>query len=86
MAWASLNFFSPSTAFHIGTGQPPSGQPSPPLSMSMTLSGNGVAPGSRLTTSAGLMPRAKRKSAMSPTTFDEGVTLMMSPNSWFTSA
>jgi hypothetical protein len=54
--------------------------------MSITLSGNGVAPGSRFTTSAGLMPRAKRKSAMSPTTFEDGVTFTMSPKSWFTSA
>src|ERR1019366_1551833 len=85
-AWASLKRFSPSTARHMATGQPPSGQPSPPVSISMTLSGNGVAPGSRLTTSAGRMPREKRNSAMSPTTFEDGVHLMMSPKSWLTSA
>ncbi len=48
--------------------------------------GKGVTPGSRFTTSAGLMPRVKRNSAMSPTTLLLGVTFTMSPNSWFTSA
>jgi hypothetical protein len=50
------------------------------------LSGNGTLPGSRFTTSAGLMPRLKRNIAMSPTTLLLGVTLTMSPKSWFTSA
>ena len=35
---------------------------------------------------AGLMPRLKRNSAMSPTTLLLGVTFTMSPKSWFTSA
>ena len=38
----------------------------------MTLSGKGVLPGSRFTTSAGLMPRVNRNSAMSPTTLLTG--------------
>ena len=53
---------------------------------SITLSGKGVEPGSRFTTSAGLIPRLKRKRAMSPTTLLEGVTFTMSPKSAFTSA
>ena len=65
--------------FEHSFGQPPIGSPSPPLSMSMTLSGKPVEPGSRFTTSAGLMPRVKRKSAMSPTTLLDGVTFTMSP-------
>jgi hypothetical protein len=32
------------------------------------------------------MPRLKRKSVMSPTTLDDGVTFTMSPKSWLTSA
>ena len=37
-------------------------------------------------TSAGARSLATMNSAMSPTTFEVGVTLTMSPNSWFTSA
>ena len=40
--------------------------------MSITDCGNGVAPGSRFTTSAGLMPRVTRNIVMSPTTLLEG--------------
>jgi hypothetical protein len=53
--------------------------------MSSTLSGNAMLPGSRFTTSAGLMPRVKRNSAMSPTTLLDGVTFTMSPKRSFTS-
>jgi len=54
--------------------------------MSITDSGNGVLPGSRLSTSAGLMPRVMRNIVMSPTTLLLGVTFTMSPKSWLTSA
>lgn len=86
LARASLWRFSPRTTSDTRSGQPPSGQPKPPIIMSMTDSGNGMAAGSRFTTSAGLIPLLKRKSAMSPTTFELGVTFTMSPKSWLTSA
>ena len=47
----------------------------------MTEAGKGTLPGSRFTTSAGLMPRVMRNMAMSPTTLLLGVTLTMSPKS-----
>ncbi len=52
----------------------------------MTDSGNGVLPGSKFKTSAGLMPRVMRNIVMSPTTLLLGVTFTMSPNNWLTSA
>ena len=54
--------------------------------MSMTLSGKSMEPGLSFVTSAALMPRVTRNMHMSPTTLDDGVTLTMSPKSWFTSA
>ena len=73
-------------AYTVPSGWVNTGSSPYAASYSITLSGNGTEPGSRFTTSAGLMPLLKRKSAMSPTTFDDGVTFTMSPKSWFTSA
>ncbi|RYD61940.1 MAG: pyruvate carboxylase, partial [Verrucomicrobiaceae bacterium] len=57
-----------------------------PASMSITLSGQSIEPGFSFGTSAALMPRVMRNIAMSPTTFEDGVTFTISPKSWFTSA
>ena len=54
--------------------------------MSITLSGKSIEPGLILGTSAALMPRVTRNMHISPTTFEDGVTLTMSPKSSLTSA
>ena len=67
------------------SGQPPGGWPRLPFIMSITLSGKLTStPGS--STCRGVRCWATIISAISPTTFDEGVTLTISPNIWFASA
>ncbi len=67
------------------SGKPPGGCPIPPPIRSITDSGNEI---SRLSsrTSSFDKPLATMNRAMSPTAFEVGVTLTMSPNSWFTPA
>ncbi len=66
-------------------GNPPGGCPIRPLTRSMTDSGKAI---SRFSSSTSWVERllATRNRARSPTDFDVGVTLTMSPRSWFTSA
>ena len=66
-------------------GKPPGGWPSRPSKNSTTVSGN-ASSRSGSSTSSGVRLLATMNSAMSPTTFEVGVTLTMSPNSWLTSA
>jgi hypothetical protein len=71
--------------FWIASGQPPGGWPRLPFIMSTTDSGKATSR-SGFSTSARVRPWLTIISAMSPTTFDDGVTFTMSPNMRFTSA
>ena len=66
-------------------GKPPGGCPSRPSKSSTTLSGK-ASSRSGSSVSSGVRLFATRNRAMSPTTFDVGVTFTMSPKSRFTSA
>jgi hypothetical protein len=74
-----------STLRTIPSGNPPGGWPRLPRIMSITLSGKATSV-SGSSTSARVRPWLTIISAMSPTTLDDGVTLTISPNIWFTSA
>ena len=66
-------------------GQPPGGWPRSPWNILTTESGNATSRfGS--STSSRVSPAETIDSAMSPTTFDDGVTFTMSPNIRLTSA
>ncbi len=74
-----------STFFCSACGNPPGGWPSSPANSDTTDSGNAMSiSGSR--TSSMLVSEVTIISAMSPTTFDDGVTLTMSPKAMLTSA
>ena len=66
-------------------GNPPGGWPSRPSNSSTTLSGK-ASSRSGSSVSSGVRLLATRNRAMSPTTFDVGVTLTMSPKRRLTSA
>ena len=66
-------------------GKPPGGWPSLPSKNSVTLSGQAISR-SGFITSATVRSCDSMNSAMSPTTFDVGVTLTRSPKSWLTAA
>ena len=68
-----------------GSGNPPGGLPIEPRMKSITDSGK-VSSLARAETAAPSSPCLTIQIAMSPTTFDDGVTLGMSPKSWLTSA
>ena len=74
-----------STRFCSFSGKPPGGSPSRPSKNSTTDSGNANSRGPSIT-SAGVRLLATMNRAMSPTTFEVGVTLTMSPNIRLTSA
>ena len=74
-----------STFRWIASGQPPGGWPSSPFIICTTESGKAMSRAGS-STSAAESSCVTIISAMSPTTFEEGVTLTMSPNSWFASA
>ena len=73
------------TFVRSGSGNPPGGLPSPPRMKSITDSGK-VSSSARSVTARASSPCLTIQIAMSPTTFDDGVTLGMSPNSRLTSA
>ena len=82
MVIGSLPF---STFFCSAFGKPPGGWPSSPAKNPTTESGNATSRAGS-STSARVRPDDTIASAMSPTTFDDGVTFTMSPNIWLTSA
>ena len=74
-----------STFFCSAGGKPPTGWPMSPRNRDTTDSGNATST-SGSSTSSRLSPLVTIMIAMSPTTFDDGVTLTMSPNISLTSA
>ncbi len=74
-----------STFAWMAGGKPPGGWPRSPRMRPTTDSGKDTSV-SGSSTSARVSPAETMARAMSPTTFEVGVTLMISPNMAFTSA
>ena len=78
-------FWPLSTFFWMPSGQPPSGRPRSPRIICTTDSGNATSKSGSSTCSF-VSPLDTISIAISPTTFDDGVTFTMLPNISLTSA